>query len=235
MRGFSGMAIGCVVWIAVALALVGCQTTSTGRDLSVSQKPRVVVFAPSNPGSGLHLDKGRYPDLFAPGSTARWVDGNGGSRADAMASALGKEYVVIECRLESAFSDMSKAYEAVGMRGIDVVLLSPTGAKLRPVKKLIGEELEESAEGALRRFSRTNILVFDRGPLNATVSGNPQEPPEARLVLSGYGSTFYFAWHSLVPAPAAEKHPEFRTNMRKARARLEGVPEGFMRLSHRFD
>ena len=43
-------------------------------------------------------------------------------------------YIVIECQLETQFGDMSVAYDAIRLRGIDVYLETPNGIKVRPIQ-----------------------------------------------------------------------------------------------------
>ena len=238
MRG-KGSACCLVALCGLCAVLAGCQTTGGGAAAGGPHAERVIPFMPTQAVSALHLGEGRYPDLFAPTSSACWAGIDAGApvsaRASAMAEALGERYAVIECRVESAFADMDKAYEVVGLRGINVYLLTPDGRKVRPTKVEPGSDLSEEPVGALRHFGRTNLLVFPRDGLAATVAGPSPTPPETRLVLEGYDSTFYFSWVSFVPEPAPEAYPRLKSRLRDAREDMRLASDRFMDVSHRFD
>ncbi len=229
------LAVLCGLW----LALSGCQTTGSGIAPGVEHTARVIPFLPTAAKSAIHLDQGRYPDLFAPTSNACWAgidpDVPASAQAESMAGAMGKGYAIIECRLESAFSDMDKAYEVVGLRGIDIYLLTEKGVKIRPTKIVPGQALDEQPVGALRLFGRTNLLVFPTDGLRSTVTGVTPPPPELRLVLSGYDSSFYFSWITYVPPPAPERYPQLKSGLRNTRRNLQTASVRLKRISHRFD
>lgn len=106
---------------------------------------------------------------------------------------LDPNFYVLECHLESAFPDMSIAYDVVGLRGLHVYLKGPDGAETPPAQVMLGRELEERPRGAIRVYGRTNLLLFPKSmPLSIPIGGGAE--PVYRLVLEGHDSTFAFAW-----------------------------------------
>lgn len=235
VRGVLVAGVACVLLLAAS----GCQTTGGGDAPNSDHTTRVIPFQPTSAKSGLHLDKGRYPDLFASTSYACWAGADANApaseQAESMAGTLGGRFAVVECRVESAFSDMDKAYEVVGLRGIDAYLLTESGRKIRPSKIVHGQALDETPVGALRHFGRTNLLIFPLDGIQTVVSGVEPKPPVLRLVLEGYDSSFYFVWTSFVPAPAPERYPELKSRLRTTQRNLQTASRRFIEVSHRFD
>lgn len=181
--------------------------------------PVANAFTPAQPLARVAAGEARYANLFAPESYAVWVgpEVTAAKRAAAeeageaidpsleqVAQLVNDNYYVFECRLESVFADTSIAYDAVGLRGIDTFLITPSGYKIPPIQKIIGTPVDESQEGALRRFGRTNILVFAKRDVLTNAAALPGASPEARLVLQGHDSQYYFAWNNAdasVPPP----------------------------------
>ena len=124
---------------------------------------------------------------------------------DRVAAMVNDSYYVFEVRLESAFEDTSIAYDAVGMRGVNTYLVSPSGYRLAPIQRIVGSNADETPVGALRRFGRTNILVFAKRDVLTSGQALPDSAHAVRLLLEGHNSNFYFEWQRAGgPAPAPE-------------------------------
>jgi len=144
--------------------------------------------------------------------------------------------VVVACYLESQFSDMSIAYDAVGLRGIQFHLQLPDGTEVLPVQKVLDGELTEEPVGALRRYGRKLTLYF---PGRVILVDNPAVTPAAqgvRLVLEGHGTRFYFEWPARPETAATVKPPRWDQDaLRQARSAYRDVSARAKRLSHEFD
>jgi hypothetical protein len=203
-----------------ALALAGCASTPKPDE---APPPPVVAgdFTPASAAAPVRMESGRYPNLFAPSSYAVWVT-NGvaaakmqreqASGADispllaADAQTINANFYVVEVNLESAFPDASIAYDVVGLRAIDVYLTLPDGTMVYPAQRVMATSAAELQEGALRRYGRTNLIVF---PKVDVLSGAPTVPGGTaglRLTLDGFNSIFSFEWAS--GAPAAPPPPQ---------------------------
>jgi hypothetical protein len=192
---------------AVGASFVSCKT---GKDDKLKPAPVIVKeFIPATFIAGIQAQEGPYPNLFAPDSYAVWVGSDvtrlraqnalkrGESldpRMDAALARINENYLVFECNLASIMPDMSIAYDAVGMRGMNVYLMSPDGRKTPPVQTSIGSTAGEELRGALRRYSRTNVLVFEKKDLWFDKAAVKMDAPSARLVIEGLGTTFRFEW-----------------------------------------
>lgn len=230
-----------------AFCLLSCQTKPPS-----DEEPHVAIaplseFEPGDFVSPIHHQEGQYQGLFSPSSTAIWVgpdisalkkqkDEKAGKSIDPKleeeAETISASFIVIECALESAFSDMSIAHDVVGLRGIDVYMLMPDGKKIYSIQKVMKSPLEEEQQGALKLFRRTNLIIF---PKRDFLLGNPTVgagATSAKLVLEGYSTKNYFEW---VGAAGATWQPEEKT---AARAIKVGFSEfyGMLRpLVHAFD
>lgn len=166
-------------------------------------------FQPLSSLSLIHLEEGRYPNLFSSGSYALWVDesvARAKLQKDAQdgipvnaalsndADYISANYLVFECRLESVFPDASIAYDVVGLRNIDIYLVTPGGGLVRPIQRILGTHADESQLGALRRFGRTNVLVFAKQDILAGTPTIRSDVEGVRMVVDGFNSTFYFEW-----------------------------------------
>ncbi len=144
--------------------------------------------------------------------------------------------LVIECYLESEFPDMSIAYDAVGLRGIQFHLELPDGGEVLPVQKTLDSNLVEVPVGALRRYGRKVTLYF---PSRVIMVNNPAVTPGPsgiRLVLSGHESLFYFEWPARPDTTASEKPVRWDAHALKAsQSAYRGVSTGVKRISHEFD
>lgn len=209
-----GGLIGGLGLLLLAIAGLSCKTSRTPGAAAApeSQPPE---FVPATYIVPIRVEAGDYPSLFSPDSYAVWAGPdvaalrrakaveNGESidpKLDAAVARINDNYLVFECHLYSAFSDMSIGYDAVGFRGITVFLETPDGRKINPIQAATGTSASEEQQQALKKFGRTNLLLFQKRDVwaggDATVA--PQTPA-VRLVLQGYGSTFAFQWDSSAP------------------------------------
>lgn len=234
----------CLLLIGAVVGFASCKTTG-----KTDKDGMTVAFQPAGPLAQLHVDKASYNSLFSARSYALWVGPevtrqrrdealNTGetvlAEADAAAPEIDENFLVLECHIESVFEDMSIGYDVVGFRGIQVYLEAPDGSKIPPAQVIMGSQLEEKPQGALKIFRRTNLVVFPRKTLNLTASLSREKKPAARLVLEGYNSKFYFEWRSDVPGQESSPliSPEFR---QAAKMRYTEYYTKMRELGHRFD
>ncbi len=204
------------------ITAAGCQTTPKP-DPNAAAPVAAGDFAPVAARSVIRQESGRYPNLFAPNSYAVWVteavaqaklqreQQSGAEISDTLqtdAQLIAQNYYVIEIALDSAFPDGSIAYDVVGLRTIDAYLTLPDGSRVWPVQRVLGASARENQEGALRRFGRTNVVVF---PKTDVLSGTPTIPAGAtglRLTLDGFNSVFTFEWAAAPSLSSAPASPE---------------------------
>jgi hypothetical protein len=206
--------LGSIV-LALATAFSSCQTRKPPEEKGDQETVQQTGFTPGAAISRLHFDGGSYPDLFASSTYAVWVDEavtslrreaavqageTVGAEEEAEAVRIAREYVIVECHLDSVFSDMSIGYDAVGFRGLQVYLSTPDGRKIAPIQTLIGTPLKTEPREALKLFGRTNLVVFPKHDLWLGVPLVGKDAPSVRLVLEGHQSVFYFEWPTGVPA-----------------------------------
>lgn len=247
-----------------ALALIafpGCQTTDDSDATEVSPSAKI-VFAPRLHRAVIQAGEGRYPNLFTTASYAVWgreVDAAvppppppepaaGDTATEAVMDAHLESIppqpeveaaraggVTIECHLESEFPDRSIAYDAVGLRGMTILLKLPDGRELQPAQKTLGSELEEVQVGALRRYGRKLTLYFSEGQFMVE---NPAVNPKAagvQLRIVGLESQFVFDWPA---TPDFLSTPAPRPDQKAARFVRKHLPEArsaIARTSHTFD
>ena len=157
--------------------------------------------------------------LFAPESHAIWItdevnelklnsDRQQGIDVDdsdrLTAEIANAQFIVIECRLESAFADASVAYDVVGLRNMDVYMETPSGQRIYPIQKIMAPEAEESNQGALIRFARTSVIVFPKSSALDRSASPLSGAPGARLVIDGFHSRFYFEWTNMLQGDVIE-------------------------------
>lgn len=202
---------------AATLFAFGCNTTPQP-DTAVLPPPGPVTFVPGATVANLQVEEARYPNLFAPESYAVWVTSAVASMKRAADEQAGiadmppglaetaaltlDNFYVFEVHLTSIFPDASIAYDVVGLRNLDMFLATPDGRNVYPVQRIMDTQLDEEMVGALRKYERTNILVFPKRDLfiNQPVIG--EGAPGVRLVVQGFNSTFYFEFPSAIePAP----------------------------------
>lgn len=194
---------------AMAIACTGCQTTKEPDPAAAAVPPPVVEFAPARYKVDAQFAGGRYNDLIAPDSYALWVSSaigeakfqqaiEDGARPD---ERYGKDavyvtdnFILIEAHVVSAFGDMSIAYDIVGLRNVNVYLEIPGGAKLAPLQKIFTGPLQESQEGALKRYARDIILVFPKRDLWLHAPTLEPGAPSIKLVFESAQGNFQFEW-----------------------------------------
>ena len=212
--GLAGFAL--LLW-----SLPACNTTDTPEPSTDFMLAPVTAFVPAAAVSPVHVGESRYPTLFSPDSYAVWVTPEvaaakrheemaaGGTITPALestASAVDEHFYVFECHVASAFPQASIGYDVVGLRNIEVYLLSPDGNKVRPAQSILGSHADETQvpNSAIKHFKRTNILVF---PKRDIILNQPTIVPGAegvRLVFEGFNSVFYFEWVAAPDSPSAD-------------------------------
>lgn len=237
-----------MAFVLVGVVLGGCRTTPAPE---IMQPAVVLPFLPAVPTSPIYWDEGRYPNLFSSGSFAVWVDEgvsdlkkldavNTGDTLDETAlldaAAVHRRFHVIELHLESRFADASTAYDAVGLRNMDVYLQTPGGNKIRPVQRIMGSSASEKQVEALREFARSNILLF---PKIDTLRDKPyltSEYPGVRLHLSAFNSVYYFEWSSYhAPMDTAAPKPDRLTTLKHELTQNETYQVLSMRFNELYD
>lgn len=227
-------------YAGVALCLVqilACQTTpSSPREPELET---LHAFSPATYHSGIHAGEARYPNLFSAESHAVWVGPEVAelkrmkalemgeiitTDLDETARLVGEGYYVIECHMESLFPDASIAYDSVGLRAIDAYLQTPDGVRVSPIQRILGSHADEENVEALRRYRRTNILIFAKRDVMAQRAAIDAAVPRIRLVLEGFNSSFYFEW------AAAPVEVDGRSWMPTASEAAESVKIGFTEL-----
>lgn len=184
-----------------AAVFMGCRTAGRG---DTGGKPAVTVpFVPATARASIQWAEGRYPNLFAPSSYAVWPAPAAPSENGSVESL----FLDIECHVASEFADSSIAYDLVGLRGVDVYLIAPDGAQVRPIQVQRGPELTEEPRGALRYFARTNHLLFPLRTLDLTMAAGAGAS-SVRLVLEAHGAVYQFEWPASAAAAAAISPPE---------------------------
>lgn len=197
--------------------LSGCQTTSGSENATVRPDAQI-PFTPRIARATIQAAEGaRYPNLFTGASHADWGGeqppvgmplipapapggGEAASNLESVEPPADPDYAVraagltITCRLESEFPDRSIAYDAVGLRGMEVFLVLPNGETVAPAQKLLHSDLEEVPVGALRRYGRKLTLFFTERRFMVENPAVNASAPGIRLVVRGGGSEFFFHW-----------------------------------------
>ncbi len=228
--------------------VIGCQTTPPEPDFTPAVE-QPVEFTPAHYVTPLTFESGRYDDLFTRDSYAVWV---GPEVAQAKyqyavdaneyiepgledeAARIVNNYVVIECHLESAFSDTSIAYDAVMLRGIDVSLEMPDGRRIAPIQRVIGR-VDEEQRGALRAFRRTNLFVFPRRDLWFGRLTLDPSYPSVKLVIERHDSRYAFEWPDASYADPTHVPVTPETRMQQIRVSFNELFQSVRRVSHIFD
>lgn len=256
-------AVSIVLATLVLIPLAGCQTTDSS-DASAVPPSAQIVFTPRVHRVVIQAGEGRYPNLFTTASYAVWgketaasvplpppvaVDTAAGDAPTEAAMDANLESVppqpeveaaragglTIECHLESEFPDRSIAYDAVGLRGMTILLKLPDGRELQPAQKTLGSELEEVPIGALRRYGRKLTLYFSESQFMVE---NPAVNPKAagvQLRIVGLESQFFFDWPA---TPDFLATPKPRPDQKAAKFVRKHLPEArsaVARTSHNFD
>jgi hypothetical protein len=223
--------------VSAALALGACRTMPDPEPGAPKiAAGQMVAFVPTTANAQLRFKEGAYPNLFGGASSAAWnASATGPDSTESTAPAAMPGLLTIECRMESTFGDMSIAYDAVGFRGIDVYLMGPDGKKIYPAQSVVGSELQEQQQGALKLFRRTNLLLFPAAAMQVAVPGGAGGDTALRLVLDGYDSVFYFEWTPQLPQ--VNVPPKFceREDVKAARAKVHTAHRKFLNWTHKFD
>jgi hypothetical protein len=215
----------------------------------VAPSTPLVQFKPAYYQSQVRLVEGRYGNLYAAESFALWVSPEvanakwdqalaGGDTIEPLLKAdaitVTQEFVIVECHLSSAFSDMSVAYDAVGLRGATAYLETPSGRKIQPLQQLFQGDLSEVPEGALRRFGRTIVLVFPKRDLWLRQPTLEAGAPSMKLVISGPQGRFAFEWPAVLPdaQPPKLTVPEAKAAVKVG---FRDPYTNLRRLAHMFD
>jgi hypothetical protein len=241
----------CAVIIILALGMtVMMASCQSFRDRDLIEQEIQAPFEPVSPLAQLHVDKAVYPGLFSARSYALWVGPEvtrqrreeaekAGEKVapatDVTAAEIDENFLVFECHIESVFEDMSIGYDVVGLRGIQMYLQAPDGRKISPAQVIMGTQLEEKPQGALKVFRRTSLVVFPKKELNLMVTLSEGEPPSARLVLDGYNSTFYFEWAPKLPPGSGSEPIISREMLQAAKMKYTEYYGKLTEFGHRFD
>ena len=202
-----------LLWV-IALAIPACQTTPPDEIVFAP----VVEFQPVNYTSGIYQGEGRYPNLFSTASGAVWVgeqvsdiklnaEIEAGQDVDdvliATAKQLQTRFYIFELHIESMMSDTSVAYDAVGLRNMEIYLRTPGGNKIPPIQTIIGSTAQEEQVGALKKFNRSNIVIFPKYDSFDNEFNITADDGTVRLNIEAFNSLFYFEWESYPPPPPA--------------------------------
>lgn len=221
--------------LMAAGVIAGCRTMPEMEPI----EPRIeagqrVPFIPQTTTGQLRYKEGAYPMLFAATSSAVW--GKSETPVDPAGAGNGAGgLLTIECRMESSFGDVSIAYDAVGFRGIDVYLMMPGGSKVYPAQTVMGQELKEQPQGALKTFQRTNQLLFPVSVLEVPVPAEPGQDRALRLVLEGYDTVFYFEWQPQLPQVNVPPKLSERKEVKAVREKASDAHRHFLNWTHKFD
>lgn len=242
----------------------GCKTTDSSKEASVSPTPKI-AFVPQIRRAIVQSGTGRYPNLFTGASYAVWggevdpppvpvgmpapekatgdtksVEAKMDTQLDSVppipeAQAARASGLTIECHLESEFPDRSIAYDAVGLRGMTILLKLPDGREIQPAQKTLGSDLSEIPVGALRRYGRKLTLYFSDSQFMVDNPAVNSKAPGVRLVVSGAESEFYFEWAPTpdflaTPAPGLDQKAS-----KFARKQLKATHDVVSRTSHNLD
>jgi hypothetical protein len=208
------IAVSCLL-----VSLTACQTSSEPEVSAAGEFVAPVQFFPATYVAGINAGPGGSPTLFSRQSHALWVGPEvaeeklnltreaGDEVYDTLlvdAANLTQHYLIVELHLESAFADSSMAYDSVGLRNIQPILITPDGKRIEPLQQVFASPADESLEGALKVFSRSIILVFPTRNLWLNTPLIEADAPVIQLALEGRDSTHYFEWASAAgPVPPA--------------------------------
>lgn len=195
-------------------------------------------FTPAHVSAGLQLADGRYPTLFSGTSNAAWLLPSmplPDAEAEEAAAFYGDQFHVFRVELESVFADMSIAYDAVGLRGLHVYLLTAQNEKVAPIQTIIGTELHEEQRSALRAFRRVSYLLFPKSATRLHVPWTGEPLGTTKLVVDGYDTTFYFEWRPVAPDKLPRAPLSELPAVQSSRERVGGASRRTRDFLRRFD
>jgi len=226
-----------VILASCVIALICACQTSPRQEAAMAEVGPVIQFVPAQHKAPATFAEGRYPNLFTSDSYALWVSREVAAAKWEEAMAEGQEidarfqndavtitddFIIVEANLESAFGDTSIAYDAVGLRNMNVFLQLPNGDQVAPIQQLFVGELREELVGALKKFSRTIVLVFPKRDLWMQRPVFEQDTQEVKLVVSSVHGVYHFMW----PAARIEEIPPLTGEERVAAVKV-GFEEFF--------
>ena len=197
------------ILLAFIFALQACVTAGGPRAGTDEASAGASDFVPTSYHSRIHRGDSRYPNLFSMESFAVWVSDDvaelkrqkeieGGATIemsiDEAASIIGENYYVFECHFESVFPDSSIAFDIVGLRNVELYLLTQDGTRVRPVQRIMDSHADEKQQNALRLFRRINVVVFPKRDIISGLQTIPKGTSALRLVVESFNSEFYFEW-----------------------------------------
>jgi hypothetical protein len=241
-------AFGITLAVAATLLVASCKTTPNESPDEVAA-PASAEFVPLSAVVSIEQGQGQYPQLFSPDSFAVWVtpevtalkrreaakEGTVEPWLDDNARIVPSDYIVLECHVNSAFGDQSVAYDAVALRGFDAYLEVPTADGVRrvePAQTLVDPTLDEGQQGALKAFSRTNLLIFPRVDFLRGSTTVPSDASAVKLVLDGVQSQFTFTWASAAGQPS---EPLGEKAVQAAQLGFRELYSRLSQLAHMFD
>lgn len=227
--------------ITMALGFSACQTRSHTEDgTPIVRTPTMEVpFFPQTTNSRLSFVSGNYPLLFSGGSEARWFRSEG--EADIalppeLPAGVTNRFHVIQLTLESNFADMSIAYDAVGLRGMQTYLLTRSGVRIAPAQIVMSPNLTETPQGALRVFRRNNYLLFPKEAVVVEAPvGSPGQGVQIQLRVEGLSSIFAATFAGRMPGVAYEPTFSDREGVQKIKSGTRATKDKLQEWSHTFD
>jgi hypothetical protein len=237
---------------AILAMVAGCATTSAPPpDVAVDGSPALLLeFMPADAQANIQFLEGRHQNLFAPTSSAVWVNDSVAAmklakdksanvtvdpQLEKDAVVITENFVVIECVLESSFPDMSIAYETVGLRGVDAHIELPGGKMIAAIQRVPKLPIEEEQRDALKLFRRTMLLIF---PKRDFATGDPyfiSALENVKLVLVGNNSTFYFEWPTAIPGTDGNRTMTVKDMARAVKTGFTEVYSAIRPVLHAFD
>jgi len=220
------MAIHFKVALTVCAALAICGCVAGGTRVRGTQDDGFAVetelptgpFTPASYVARPALGIGsKYADLLSPDTYVIWfsdevaelkaelgeTEGAPAEHSEELlriAKSLNEKYLILECHIVSAFADSSVAYDITSFRHVDVFLLDDSGGKFEPLQMIIGS-LQEANKGALKQFSRVNLVVFPKYDPLTGESLIDSRITDVSLVISAQKTTYFFSWRNLSPEP----------------------------------
>lgn len=235
---------------AMLLCVLGACKTTPEPQPATKAEASIGQFEPLVYAAQIQRGEGKYADLYAPTSYAVWVGPevtalkrDEAAKAgqpiepwlDRASQVLPASYIVIECHMDSAFRDSSVAYDAVAFRNMDTYFELPDGRRLAPIQVLIDPHARENAQGALKAYSRVNLLVFTRDDLLLGAPAVPANAPSVRLVIRGVDTKFQFDWQGAGGGRTSPWAPSVQEAAAAAQLGFRELYGRLQTLAHIFD